>query len=244
MLVCLLCCLFGVTALPAAGASHQVCLPTASGQRSTPPEQAGTVLINEVLLFAKRMWSCPGASSVPSSDNKSWLELYNPQSLSFNLYIAHAAIDGGPNMPAMYFPFGTTIAAHDFLTIFPDTNIIFPGGTPETFIRRLLFNGTVIDQITIPAKIGPGQPYEGYSYARTPDGASKWVITNSPTIGNSNILPTPTPKPTRTPRPTPTPKSATIKKISSGGKLPVATGSKTTSTHASTTTTGASNNPP
>ncbi len=238
MFVCLLCCLVGVTALPAAGASHQVCLPTAPGQLSTPPEQAGTLLINEVLLFSKRTWSCPGASSVPSSNNQSWLELYNPQSLSFNLYIARAAIDGGPNMPAMYLPFGTTIAAHGFLTIFPDANIIFPSGAPETFTRRLLFNGTVIDQITIPAKIGPGQPYEGYSYARIPDGASKWVITNSPTIGSSNILPTPTPKPTRTPKPT------AIKKTSSGGKLPTATGSKTTSTHASTTITGASTDPP
>lgn len=168
MIVCLLCMLFGGTTLSASAASHQACLPTVQGPITTPPAQAGTVLINEVLLSSKQTWSCPGSTSVPGSEDNSWIELYNPMALSFNLYIVHAEIDGGPGTTPILFPFGSAIAAHGFLAFFPYKRTLFPNGV-ETFTRRLLFNNgpvsTVINQITIPSNFGDGQ-----SYARIPMG--------------------------------------------------------------------------
>jgi len=161
--------------------------------------------------------------------------------LSFDIYSVHAAIDGGSGTTPMYFPFGSAIAAHGFLTIFPNNSIIFPNNTPETFTRRLLFNGTVIDQIAIPANLGNDQ-----SYARVPDGASTWVITTTPTIGRSNVLPTPTPRPI--PKPTHTPKPVATQKKSSGSKTSgkgnaKSTPGKTLATNPGTTTTTQSNHP-
>jgi len=236
--VCLLLLLFFIeNPLSALGASQQACLPTIQGQLTTPPEQTGTVLINEALLSSKKPWSCPGSTSVPGPNDTSWLELYNPLALSFDIYSVHAAIDGGSGTAPMYFPFGSAIAAHGFLVIFPNKNIIFPNSTPETFTRRLLFNGTVIDQITLPANLGTDQ-----SYARVPDGASKWEITNTPTIGRSNVLPIATPKPTHVPKP------VTTKKKSSGSKVSVkarskSTSRKTLSTNPGTTTTTQNSHP-
>ena len=237
--ICLLLLLFFVAnPLSALGASQQACLPTVQGQLTTPPAQPGTVLINEALLSSKKTWSCPGSTSVPGPNDTSWLELYNPLALSFDIYSVHAAIDGGSGTTPMYFPFGSAIAAHSFLVIFPNKNIIFPNNTPETFTRRLLFNGTVIDQITLPANLGPDQ-----SYARVPDGASKWEITNTPTIGRSNVLPIATPKPTHTPKPVTTKKKTSGSKVS--GKASIkSSSSKTLSTNPGTTTTTTQNSHP
>jgi hypothetical protein len=236
-LLCLLLLFFVEAPLSAVGASQQACLPAIPGKLTTPPEQAGTVLINEALLSSKKTWSCPGATSVPGPTDTSWLELYNPLALSFDIYSVHAAIDGGSGTTSMYFPFGSAIAAHGFLTIFPNKNIIFPNNTPETFIRRLLFNGTVIDQITIPTNLGTDQ-----SYARMPDGASTWVITTTPTIGRSNVLPIATPKPIRTPKPVTAKKKSSGSKIS--GKVSIkSTSGKTLSTNPGITTTTQSNPP-
>ncbi len=234
--ICLLLLLFFVgNPLSARGASQQVCLPTIQGSITTPPEQAGTVLINEALLSSKQPWSCPGSTSVPATTDTSWLELYNPMALAFDIYGVHAAIDNGPNTTPIYFTFGSAIAAHGFLIIF------LPQSSPQSFNRRLLFHGTVIDDITVPSNIGSDQ-----SYARTPDGASKWEITNTPTIGLSNVLPTPTPK--TTPKPTPTPHPVATKKKSSGNKLSVKTSSRstpgTTSTTHRGTTASAQSSPP
>jgi hypothetical protein len=236
-LLCLLLLFVVENPLSAVGASQQACLPTIQDQLTTPPEQAGTVLINEALLSSKKVWSCPGATSVPGPADTSWLELYNPLALSFNIYGVHAAIDGGSGTTPMYFPFGSAIAAHGFLTIFPNKSIIFPNNTPETFTRRLLFNGTVIDQITIPANLGTDQ-----SYARVPDGASTWVITNTPTIGRSNALPTPTPKPIHTPKPVAAKKKSSGSKISARASIKSTPG-KTLATNPGTTTTTQSSHP-
>ena len=238
MSICLLCLVllfFIENPLSALGAVQQACLPTIQGPITIPPEQAGTVLINETLLSSKKTWSCPGATSVPGPTDTSWLELYNPMALSFDIYSVHAAIDGGSGTTPMYFPFGSAITAHGFLTIFPNNNIIFPHNTPETFTRRLLFNGTVIDQITIPSNLGNDQ-----SYARVSDGASKWVITDTPTIGSSNVLPTPTPKPIRTPKPVTTKKKSSGNKISGSIK---STPGKTQTTNSGITTTTQSSHP-
>jgi hypothetical protein len=232
--ICLLCLLLLFVVenpLSALGAVQQACLPTIQGSITIPPEQAGTVLINEALLSSKQPWSCPGATSVPESTDTYWLELYNPMALSFDIYGVHAAIDSGPGTTPIYFPLGSAIAAHGFL-------IIFPRNAPGNFTRRLLFNGTVIDQITIPANLGTDQ-----SYARVPDGASTWVITNTPTIGSSNVLPTPTPKPIHTPKPV-----TAKKKSSSGSKISAkasikSTPGKTLATNPGTTTTTQSSHP-
>jgi len=158
-------------------------------------------------------------------------------SLSFNLYAVHAAIDGDSGTTPMYLPFGSTIAAHGFLTVFPAENIIFLNSNAKTLTRRLLFNGSVINTIKLPANLGNDQ-----SYARVPDGGSQWEITNTPTIGISNVLPTSTPKPI------PTPKPAIVKKKSSS-KISVTTSSKTatsktTATPTATTTSRENTNPP
>ena len=232
--VCLLCLLllfFVENPLSALGASQQACLPTIQGSITIPPEQAGTVFINEALLSSKQPWSCPGSTSVPDPTDTYWLELYNPMALSFDISGVHAAIDSGPGTTPIYFPLGSAIAAHGFLTIFPRND------SPRNFNRRLLFNGTVIDDITIPPNLGTDQ-----SYARVPDGASTWEITTTPTIGRSNVLPTPTPKPTRTPKP------VTAKKKSNGSKISVkssikSTSGKTLSTNPGTTTTAQNNHP-
>jgi hypothetical protein len=243
-LPCLLFLLFGETSLTASAASQEVCLPTVSGQLTTPAEQAGTVLINEVLLSSKKPASCPGSTSVPGSIDNSWIELYNPMALSFNLYIVHAAIDGGSGTNTIYFPFGSGIAAHGFLIIFPDKQMILTNGGAETFTRRLLFNGIVIDQVTIPANLGEDQ-----SYARIPDGASKWEVTNTPTIGSSNVLPiakSSTAK-SSTAKSSTTKSSTTTKtsnRISTSVKTKKATVTSTTSAPASTTITSESTTTP
>jgi hypothetical protein len=117
-------------------------------------------------------------------------------------------IDGGPNTNSMLLPFGTFIAPHGFLVVFPSSNTPIFHNT-ETYLRRLLINGVVIDQVTLPM-LGTDQ-----SYARIPDGALVWQVTGTPTIGTSNDpaspLPTPsiTPAPTRIPKHHPTKGSAT-----------------------------------
>ena len=53
-LLCLVLLFFVEIPLSALGASQQACLPTVPDQLTTPPEQVGTVLINEALLSSKK----------------------------------------------------------------------------------------------------------------------------------------------------------------------------------------------
>ncbi len=234
--ICLFLLLFFVgNPLSARGASQQACLPTVQGPLTIPHEQLGTVLINEVLLSSKQPWSCPGSTSVPGTTDTSWLELYNPMALAFDIYGVHAAIDNGPNTTSTSFSFGSAIAAHGFLTIF------LPQRSPQSFNRRLLFNGIVIDDITISSNLGIDQ-----SYARVPDGASKWEITNTPTIGRTNVFPTPTPR--TTPKPTSTPHPVATKKKSNVNKHSAKTSGRSTpgttsTTHQGTTASAQSSSP-
>jgi hypothetical protein len=135
------------------------------------------VLLNEVLLDPQSTWNC-SETGTDFIKEDSWIELYNPQNLPFNLYLVHAYLDSGPNTTIYYMPFGAVIAAHGFLVVFPRTVGNFaPTATPTL---RLLIAGVTIDQVKVPKLAGD------QSYARIVDGGSNWHVTNSPTIDASN----------------------------------------------------------
>lgn len=161
--------------------------PSIPGSPAPAPATQGIILFNEVLLNPQSRWNCsePGTTF---TDQDAWVELYNPQNQPFNLYVAHAYIDSGPNTNPYYFPFAASIAAHGFLVIFPRTDATFV--LTETSTLRLMIAGVTIDQITVPQLAGD------QSYARISDGASKWQVTNTPTIDASNNASQPTSAPT------------------------------------------------
>ncbi len=164
--------------------------PTVSGSPAPVPATAGIIALNEILLNPATAWNCSDTAGA-SSPTDSWIELYNPQSQPLNLYSGHAMLDTGPGTNPYYFPLGASIAAQGFMVIFPFTRLSFTSSV--TLSVRLIVNGTIIDQVTIP-QLNPDQ-----SYARMPDGSGKWQITASPTIDASNMtgLVTPTPTPTK-----------------------------------------------
>jgi len=159
---------------------------------SAPSTTPGTLFINEVLFnpSPQSQWNCD------TIEFNKWLELYNPQDQALDLYGAHTTIDSGPNTNIYYLPFSASIAAHGFLTLFPEISHV-PNKT-ETPTLRLLVSGIVIDTVTLPT-LDPDT-----SYARVPDGNANWQPAPKPTINASNLLAqtTPTPTPTSTPSPT------------------------------------------
>lgn len=176
--------------VPPVGAAHGCAPSTPPTIPGSPaPATQGVVLLNEVLLNPQSRWNCsePGTTF---TDQDAWVELYNPQNQAFNLYAAHAYLDSGPTTNPYYFPFGASIAAHGFLVIFPRIDATFV--LTETSTLRLLIAGVTIDQITVPNLAGD------QSYARITDGASKWQVTNTPTIDASNNASQPTSTPTST----------------------------------------------
>ena len=162
--------------------------PPVPGSPGIPPATPGILYINETLLVPHSVWNCSDTGGYFSTRD-AWIELYNPQNLSFNLYAAHTYLDTGSSTNAFYLPFGTAIAAHGFLVLFPFYNPNFRPGPSMTF--RLIIGSTVIDQVAVPT-LGPDQ-----SYARTTDGGPNWQITASPTIDASNGTPQSTPPPTQ-----------------------------------------------
>lgn len=179
---------------PAHGCAQPI-PPLMPGSPGPPPATPGIVLINEVLNNPHSNWNCsePGGSSSLSTD--SWVELYNPQSLPFNLYEARASLDNGSVDTAFHFPFGSDIAAHGYLVVFPEI-YVFNNTLSNENTLRLLFGGvTTIDLVSTPTL-----PADN-SYARIPDGSTNWQITNNPTIDASNLpstLVTSTPISTKT----------------------------------------------
>jgi hypothetical protein len=176
--------------VPSVGAAHGCAPstpPTVPGSPASAPATRGVVLINEVLLNPQSRWNCSEPGSAFSAQD-AWVELYNPQNQAFNLYAAHAYLDSGPATNPYYFPFGASIAAHGFLVIFPRIDATFV--LTETSTLRLLIAGVIIDQITVPNLSGD------QAYARITDGASKWQVTNTPTIDASNNSSQPTSIPT------------------------------------------------
>lgn len=176
--------------------------PPVSGTTIPAPAISGSVMINEVLSNPKSTWNCsdPAGDFSPSTD--SWIELYNTQSQTLNLYASHAEIslDGGTNWYRL--PFGSEIVPNGWLVIFPLEGLTTPPS--PTWNMVFAVGNTTIDQATIPTLLAD------QSYARVPDGSINWQSVGQPTIDASNnasgqpvtATPTKIPKPTQTAKPT------------------------------------------
>jgi hypothetical protein len=182
--------------------------PPVAGSLAVPATQYGSLLINEVLTLPHSTWNC-SESGTYTPINDAWVELYNPQNQPFDLYSVHSSLDSGPNTNAFYLPFGSAIAAHGHLVIFPRTSGAFL--STEGTILRLIINDVVIDEVNIPP-LGADQ-----SYARIRDGSSTWQVTGNPTIAASNA-------PAQQATPTPTPSTSSSSGYGSGGKYTSRTG--------------------
>lgn len=176
---CCILLLFSVTTLGVSAKAFHGCAPSVppsvAGTLTQPAAVKGLLFINEVLLIPHTIWNCSDSGLV----NNSWVEIYNSQAQAFDLYGVHAALDNGPQTGIFYFPFGSAIAAHGFLVVFPQSNS--PLFKSKPLRVRLLLNNIPVDDVIIPS-LGRDQ-----SYARVPDGSTTWQITNSPTIDASNI---------------------------------------------------------
>lgn len=194
--LCLLCSTFSVAMLYTATPPTPQCAPfvppAVPGPLAQPSTKAGILLINEVLPFSpvsQHIWDCSEIGTARPIHNV-WVELYNPQSLAFDLYPT-AKLDSGPGTSQSYLPFGAAIPAHGFLVIFPENGATF--STTEIFSLRLLFGDVVIDQVEFSPLPLPDQ-----SYARIADGSPNWQITSTPTIDASNTPVSVTATPTHT----------------------------------------------
>lgn len=163
--------------------------PAVSGTLVQPTATQGTLFINEALLTPRSVWNCSELGTYTDT-NDTWIEIYNTQNQPFDLYCVHTSIDSGPNTNPFYLPFGSAIAPHGFLVVFPRLSSSFLA--TETSTWRLLIGGIPVDKVTIPL-VGEDQ-----SYARVPDGSPTWVITSTPTIATSNIASVVPPTHTRT----------------------------------------------
>lgn len=209
---------------PVHGAQTHGCAPdtppTVPGNPSAPPTRAGIIVINEVLTNPASGWNCSDLAGKFSPVSDSWIELYNPQNLPFNLYLTHTqiSIDGGTNWYQL--PFGTSIDAYGYLVLFPNEKL--PAATAWNVM--LAMGSTLIDSIKISA-LEPDQ-----SYARTSNG-SIWSITDQPTIDASNDTPgqTATTAPTLTSialTQTPQPTGTSTGGGSNGGSAPTGLGTQ------------------
>jgi len=182
--------------------------PPITGTPVQPPAASGNLFINEVLLNPQATWNCSEVGT-STSINDAWVEIYNSQNVSYDLFGVNAALDSGPGTDPFYFPMGSAIAAHSFLVGFPRTNDLFLN-SEKTSTLRLLISGSVVDEIT-----PPSLPADT-SYARTPDGSNTWQLLTTPSIDASNPLPqiSATPSPTSH-RTSVTPTPHTVRKSSS-----------------------------
>jgi hypothetical protein len=172
--------------------------PPVSGGSIPAPPTPGSVLINEALSNPASVWNCskPQGTSLQTQD--SWIELYNTQKQTLDLYASHAMIslDNGSNW--YHLPFGSVIAAGGFFIAFPEEQ---QANFSLTWTVTLFIGGTYVDQAAIP-QLQPDQ-----SYARVPDGSTTWQFADQPTVNASNNPPPPTPTKAPAETPTPTPKA-------------------------------------
>lgn len=190
--------------------------PTVPGPLSDPPSSPGNLFINEVLLTPNRTWVCPSDQPPPDKPLNAWVEIYNSQNVAIDLYNFQAALVSGTD--TYYFPMGSAIAAHSFLTVFP--RISGASFSQVTQLRLVISGNIPLDTIDLPQSMPPDT-----SYARITDGGSQWQWLTTPTPGTSNpaalqssisattataavasITRTPTPKPSPTPKASPTPR--------------------------------------
>src|SRR5437764_1971944 len=163
-----------VTCVNPESPTNEITSPPAIPNPPTP----GLVVINEILTFPRSQCNCTSPNNDTFNRKNAWVEIYNPQDEPLDLY--HASIDQGPNTDSYILPFGSIIAAHGFLVIFP---FWYPQSSAYTQISsvRLLFTPQiVIDQVSIPPLASET------SYARIPDGSPNWQVTATPTIASSN----------------------------------------------------------
>jgi hypothetical protein len=155
-------------------------MPANNGITGSPaPATPGIVVINEVLSASQLQWNCTASSA---ADN-AWVELYNPQDQPYDLYATRASIDEGPGTQEYLLRFGSIIAAHGFLVVFPLDNMPLSTFTQLSSVRLLINLQVVIDQVALPSLLSDT------SYARIPDGSNNWQIATTPTIGSSNQPP-------------------------------------------------------
>ncbi len=178
--------------------AHVSCInPTPSNNgASIPSATPGIVVINEVLTSPQSQWTCT-APNQTFNQIHTWVEIYNPQNQPLDLYAARAIlfyeVQGTQQDEGYPLPFGSTIAAHGFLVVFPSMNQPSNASTQLPSVR-LIISQVVIDQVSIPYLT------DDTSYARIPDGSNHWQITPTPTIASSNTISsgngasTPTPK--------------------------------------------------
>jgi hypothetical protein len=169
--------------------AHEGCansVPPNNGVSASPaPATPGIVVINEVLSSPQSLWNC--AAPKPNNSfnlENAWVEIYNPQNQPLDLYAARASIYDGQNIQGEYrLPFGSIIAAHGFLVVFPFTNP--SSGAPiQLSSVHLRIAQIFVDQVSIPPLAADT------SYARIPDGSNNWQIMTTPTIASSNIIET------------------------------------------------------
>ncbi len=149
-----------------------------SGSPLPAPPVPGKLLINEVLTLPGSRWNCSEPANVFSTTNDAWVELFNPQNQPYNLYSAHATVDGGPGTTPFHLSLGSSISPHGYLVLFPST---FSGTHISTFVR-LLIEGITVDRVEIPTL------HVDQSFARVQDGSNSWQISTSPTIDSSNVI--------------------------------------------------------
>lgn len=154
---------------------------------SSTPVSAGDVVINEFLVD-------------PDADQ--WVELYNKGTESID--ISGWFIDDSGGSEKYTIPIGTTIGSLEF-KIFESRLFNLNRISADTI--RLLNSSSLEDSYLY--NTGPGV---NKSYGRQTDGASNWVIFDSPTKGSSNNLSTPVPISTPTSTPIPTSTSVPTKK--------------------------------
>lgn len=214
-----------LTSMQAQAATKHGCAsatPQPIAGATVPVATPGSILINEVLNNPASTWNCSEPSGSFSLSNDSWVELFNPQNQTIDLYAVHAEIslDGGSNWYTL--PQGSDIAARGFFVVFPIENSL---QQPASNAVILVFGGEAIDQIHVP----PLQPDQ--SLARIPDGSASWQLIGKPTIGASNNPSPITATATKTPRPTRSPsgtKTGNIKGDDGGNEsTPVNSGTQT-----------------
>jgi hypothetical protein len=187
VVVCLGIILISVAVFSSLAHAQSLCSPTTpvTTNTITPSIVPGSVLINEIMTKPTSTTSLNCTTQAISG----WLEVFNPQNQAYNLGSVYAALDNGAGTNPYYLANNSAIAAHGYLVLFPPTRLLLSGPI------RLLFEGVLIDQVTVP-DLNAGQ-----SYARLPDGGTNWQVTTTPTMGTSNSstssIPTLTPLSTR-----------------------------------------------
>ena len=112
------------------------------------------------------------------SGGTDWIELYNASDEAMDLTGYHVQDSKGTD-EEYTFPSGSSIAAKGFLVLEEGTfEFGISGGGDE--IKVLDENYSVIDDVTVP------EMEDGFTYARTEDGASSWEIVEGGTKGRSN----------------------------------------------------------